>query len=337
MKPNTNSKTSRPTNYSSPAPAHQGAPSVKYVHPIPANPPLGLVSGKRRTVANLLSAKGQTSSSPDVGGSGNNPVVQHHRPWMTTNNASAAALPPTAESVINIPNVPPRKTEGGNSHDLSLPLKLGWTRGTYINKYGANGIHGEVFYVTPGGTKCKTLSEVKKHLNKGMILKNFSFSSKLLIGDFYLPAAGKEVKLSAVQLSDWLSKEDKGKFLNHTGDEPVKKVEEKVKGETKAEKKEKERKKQHGIWIKAMEGVKKAKRRAKIVADRKAKRAARNGDDTGDERVRVSRKISSVSFFLFYGFFEFVSAFFRTKSKNRKTILGMVWMNLKTGQMNSRV
>ena len=140
--------------------------------------------------------------------------------------------PADASADNSIPNSTP-----ASPADLTEPLNKGWKRETLLKGLGVQGLSGEVVYITPTGVKCKTLSDVKKQLVPGLSIKMFSFSSRLLIGDFLLPTSANDeqsttLKLSATQLASWLSSE---------GEENKK--------EEARQKEERERKKQHSVLI----------------------------------------------------------------------------------------
>jgi hypothetical protein len=133
-----------------------------------------------------------------------------HRPWL---NATE----------LNIPQPKPKVEP-----DLNAPLQNGWKRETVLKGLGAHGLNGDVTYVSPNNVTVKSMQELKKLVgNNG--LKNYSFSSRLLIGDFLLPSEdGNVLKLTSSQLANWLRDESR----------ESKKEEERVKGE-------RERKKEH--------------------------------------------------------------------------------------------
>ncbi|CAI4224706.1 unnamed protein product [Auanema sp. JU1783] len=72
-----------------------------------------------------------------------------------------------------------------------IPLGLGWRRQTCIRAVTASGVRGDVIYYAPCGKKLSTYAEVLRYLiknNCGPITRdNFSFSSKLIVGEFIYP------------------------------------------------------------------------------------------------------------------------------------------------------
>merc|ERR1712106_593799 len=76
--------------------------------------------------------------------------------------------------------------------DLQAPMNNGWRRETTIREYTKSGIRGEVVYVAPCGKRFKQYPDIIRYLEKRGInnikRENFSFSTKLIIGDFLRPA-----------------------------------------------------------------------------------------------------------------------------------------------------
>jgi len=133
-----------------------------------------------------------------------------HRPWLNTTE-------------LNIPQPKPKAEP-----DLNAPLQNGWKRETILKGLSPHGLNGEVSYISPNNVTVKSMQELKKVVgNTG--LKNYSFSCKLLIGDFLLPGEdGNVLKLTSSELANWLKEEARQN----------KKEEERVRGE-------RERKKEH--------------------------------------------------------------------------------------------
>eukprot|EP00092_Neocalanus_flemingeri_P068100 GFUD01083168.1.p1 GENE.GFUD01083168.1~~GFUD01083168.1.p1 ORF type:complete len:2042 (+),score=445.04 GFUD01083168.1:252-6377(+) len=75
--------------------------------------------------------------------------------------------------------------------DLQAPMNNGWRRETTIREYTKSGIRGEVVYVAPCGKRFKQYPDIIRYLEKRGInnikRENFSFSTKLIIGDFLRP------------------------------------------------------------------------------------------------------------------------------------------------------
>merc|ERR1719233_412303 len=75
--------------------------------------------------------------------------------------------------------------------DLQAPMNNGWRRETAIREYTKSGIRGEVVYVAPCGKRFKQYPDIIRYLEKRGInnikRENFSFSTKLIVGDFLRP------------------------------------------------------------------------------------------------------------------------------------------------------
>uniref|UniRef100_A0A7N8YKC4 Bromodomain adjacent to zinc finger domain 2B n=1 Tax=Mastacembelus armatus TaxID=205130 RepID=A0A7N8YKC4_9TELE len=78
---------------------------------------------------------------------------------------------------------------------LQLPLKFGWQRETRIRTV-AGRLQGEVAYFAPCGKKLRQYPDVMKYLLRNGITEisrdNFSFSTKIKVGDFYEAREGPE-------------------------------------------------------------------------------------------------------------------------------------------------
>nr|XP_020450350.1 bromodomain adjacent to zinc finger domain protein 2B-like isoform X3 [Monopterus albus] len=78
---------------------------------------------------------------------------------------------------------------------LQLPLKFGWQRETRIRTV-AGRLQGEVAYFAPCGKKLRQYPDVMKYLLRNGITvisrDNFSFSTKIKVGDFYEAREGPE-------------------------------------------------------------------------------------------------------------------------------------------------
>jgi len=76
--------------------------------------------------------------------------------------------------------------------DLQAPMDNGWRRETSIREYTKSGIRGEVVYVAPCGKKFKQYPDIIRYLEKRGVTnikrENFSFSTKLIVGDFLRPS-----------------------------------------------------------------------------------------------------------------------------------------------------
>lgn len=78
-----------------------------------------------------------------------------------------------------------------DTEDLKVPLRNGWRRETTIREYSKSGIRGEVVYVAPCGKRFKQYPDIIRYLEKRGIANirrtHFSFSTKLIVGDFLRP------------------------------------------------------------------------------------------------------------------------------------------------------
>ncbi|CAB3401854.1 unnamed protein product [Caenorhabditis bovis] len=75
--------------------------------------------------------------------------------------------------------------------NVRLALQLGWKRQTCVRTITASGVRGDVSYYAPCGKKLSTYTEVQRYLTKNDIKflnrDNFSFTSKLIVGEFIVP------------------------------------------------------------------------------------------------------------------------------------------------------
>uniref|UniRef100_T1JG41 Bromodomain adjacent to zinc finger domain protein 2B n=1 Tax=Strigamia maritima TaxID=126957 RepID=T1JG41_STRMM len=89
--------------------------------------------------------------------------------------------------------------------ELRIPLEHGWHRQTKIRAFNYSGIRGTVTYFSPCGKKFKTFTELIRYLDKNNITditrENFSFSSKVNIGEFLEPI-GSEDKPEYIPLGE---------------------------------------------------------------------------------------------------------------------------------------
>ncbi|KAK5970142.1 Methyl-CpG binding domain protein [Trichostrongylus colubriformis] len=81
-----------------------------------------------------------------------------------------------------------------------------WRRQTCIRSIAASGVRGDVVYYAPCGKKLSTYAEVLRYLMKrpcGSISRdNFSFSSKLIVGEFLLPKESEDGEKTVVKVSE---------------------------------------------------------------------------------------------------------------------------------------
>lgn len=84
-----------------------------------------------------------------------------------------------------------------DTEELKVPLLYGWKRETTIREFSKSGIRGEVVYVAPCGKRFKQYPDILRYIDKngmsGQIKRtHFSFSTKLLVGDFLKPTGTAE-------------------------------------------------------------------------------------------------------------------------------------------------
>ncbi|KAJ1350736.1 hypothetical protein KIN20_006607 [Parelaphostrongylus tenuis] len=84
-----------------------------------------------------------------------------------------------------------KKRPPATESQARIPLSLGWRRQTCIRSIAASGVRGDVVYYAPCGKKLSTYAEVLRYLMKhpcnSISRDNFSFSSKLIVGEFLWP------------------------------------------------------------------------------------------------------------------------------------------------------
>ncbi|XP_073984371.1 bromodomain adjacent to zinc finger domain 2B toutatis isoform X5 [Rhodnius prolixus] len=88
---------------------------------------------------------------------------------------------------------------------LREALDKGWRRETYITSVGRAGVKGEVVYTSPCGRTFRHFSDLVKFLEKNaseLTRDHFSFSCRILLGDYIESVQGKEpIRLSEETLS----------------------------------------------------------------------------------------------------------------------------------------
>lgn len=87
-----------------------------------------------------------------------------------------------------------------DERELRIPLEYGWRRQTKIRALSMCGVRGDVLYFAPCGKKMRTYPEVQRYLDKHRITdisrENFSFSTKINVGEFLDPQADGQVSCS---------------------------------------------------------------------------------------------------------------------------------------------
>ncbi|KAK7489473.1 hypothetical protein BaRGS_00019272, partial [Batillaria attramentaria] len=91
-----------------------------------------------------------------------------------------------------------------NERELLIPLEHGWRRQTTIHGMGRRGIVGEVIYYAPCTKKMKTIPDVMRYLDRHGITdlsrENFTFNTKVNVGQFFEVRDNKVVPLTEVEI-----------------------------------------------------------------------------------------------------------------------------------------
>ncbi|EPB80343.1 Methyl-CpG binding domain protein [Ancylostoma ceylanicum] len=94
----------------------------------------------------------------------------------------------------------------------------GWRRQTCIRSIAASGVRGDVVYYAPCGKKLSTYAEVLRYLMKhpcGSISRdNFSFSSKLIVGEFLMPKETENGEKTVVKMSEDVIAEEVNRLVS---------------------------------------------------------------------------------------------------------------------------
>ncbi|XP_056145592.1 bromodomain adjacent to zinc finger domain protein 2B-like isoform X2 [Lampris incognitus] len=118
---------------------------------------------------------------------------------MAEKSAALAFHSTTPSSSSSFPLVTPpgsgKRRRVTDERVLRLPLEFGWQRETRIRAV-AGRLQGEVAYYAPCGKKLRQYPDVMKYLSRNGITEisrdNFSFSTKIKVGDFYEAREGPE-------------------------------------------------------------------------------------------------------------------------------------------------
>ncbi|XP_024863459.1 bromodomain adjacent to zinc finger domain protein 2B isoform X3 [Kryptolebias marmoratus] len=98
-------------------------------------------------------------------------------------------------SSVTFKSTPGRKRSVTDERALQLPLKFGWQRETRIRTV-AGRLQGEVAYFAPCGRRLRQFPDIMKYLIRNGITEisreNFSFSTKIKVGNFYEVREGPE-------------------------------------------------------------------------------------------------------------------------------------------------
>ncbi|XP_070694020.1 bromodomain adjacent to zinc finger domain protein 2B-like [Pempheris klunzingeri] len=114
-----------------------------------------------------------------------------------TTAASSGALSNHSTPSFTFPTLPGsgKRRRVTDERVLRLPLEFGWQRETRIRTVTGR-LQGEVAYLAPCGKKLRQYPDVMKYLLRNGITEisrdNFSFSTKIKVGDFYEAREGPE-------------------------------------------------------------------------------------------------------------------------------------------------
>ncbi|XP_028991601.1 bromodomain adjacent to zinc finger domain protein 2B isoform X2 [Betta splendens] len=150
-----------------------------------------------KSVASLSPPKSTSTlstSSPLLNPPVIKPSVSLHTPTTLTSSGPLSNHSTPSPSFATLSGSGKRRRVTDESV-LQLPLKFGWQRETRIRAV-AGRLQGEVAYFAPCGKKLRQYPDVIKYLVRNGITKisrdNFSFSSKMKVGDFYEAREGPE-------------------------------------------------------------------------------------------------------------------------------------------------
>ncbi|XP_026231800.1 bromodomain adjacent to zinc finger domain protein 2B isoform X3 [Anabas testudineus] len=124
------------------------------------------------------------------------PVLSLHTgTTLTSSEASSNHSTPSPSFTFATLSGSGRRRRVTDEKSLQLPLKFGWQRETRIRTV-AGRLQGEVAYLAPCGKKLRQYPDVIKYLVRNGITEisreNFSFSTKIKVGDFYEAREGPE-------------------------------------------------------------------------------------------------------------------------------------------------
>ncbi|ETN77822.1 Methyl-CpG binding domain protein, partial [Necator americanus] len=111
-----------------------------------------------------------------------------------------------------------KKRPPATESQARVPLTLGWRRQTCIRSIAASGVRGDVVYYAPCGKKLSTYAEVLRYLMKhpcGPISRdNFSFSSKLIVGEFLMPREAENGDKVVIKMSEDVIAEEVNRLVS---------------------------------------------------------------------------------------------------------------------------
>lgn len=126
----------------------------------------------------------------------------------------------------------PRKRRVADEAMCKLPLLHGWRRQTCVRSISASGVRGDVIYYAPCGKRLGSYAEVLRYLAKYQVeevtRENFSFSSRLIVGEFVQvkPDAGENgiVKMTEADVRQMVENLQSGAFgqpVGHQSESPA--------------------------------------------------------------------------------------------------------------------
>lgn len=145
------------------------------------------------------SSKSETSSSSSDSASSSSDTEDTEKSHTTSTGSTPlqSSLPGSKRSNIDRSGTSSpvkRRRINIDEKELRIPLEFGWRRQTKIRTFSYSGVRGVVTYYAPCGKKLKTYPEVIRYLDKNKITditrENFSFSTKVTIGEFLEPTDG---------------------------------------------------------------------------------------------------------------------------------------------------
>ncbi|KAL6725591.1 hypothetical protein Aduo_007632 [Ancylostoma duodenale] len=111
-----------------------------------------------------------------------------------------------------------KKRPPATESQARVPLTMGWRRQTCIRSIAASGVRGDVVYYAPCGKKLSTYAEVLRYLMKhpcGSISRdNFSFSSKLIVGEFLMPKEAENGEKVVVKMTEDVIAEEVNRLVS---------------------------------------------------------------------------------------------------------------------------
>ncbi|XP_064881399.1 bromodomain adjacent to zinc finger domain protein 2B-like isoform X10 [Oncorhynchus nerka] len=114
---------------------------------------------------------------------------------VTSSSALAYHSSPSSSYSLAMPPGAGKRKRVMDEQELRIPLELGWQRETRIKSVSGK-MQGDVAYYAPCGKKLRQYPDVMKYLSRngisGITRDNFSFSAKIMVGDFYEAREGPQ-------------------------------------------------------------------------------------------------------------------------------------------------